>query len=264
MFVFNEIFLVRDAYAAGTSPMVSETCPCPCTTGMWILQSGAHTSISIRGQEGLPVYLCTRNGTKALFQSSCSLFLTHLLRFLMSGLRRFAGWWGHEMDTRFQMPGTFSPIRGAQGFQQSNPSILATASLLGSLQVFKDAGMMPALRKRSLMLTADLESRLQQSKYFVPSHEVAATYPPCEKLGFTIITPTDRQSRGAQLSLLILPPGSGAMRKLFAEVASYGVIGDRREPDVIRLSPMPLYNSMKDCEQAAVYFEKALESLAGV
>lgn len=165
------------------------------------------------------------------------------------------------MSTRFKMPSTFSPIRGAQGFQQSNPSILATASLLGSLQVFKQAGMMPALRSRSLILTACLEGRLQQSKYFVPSHEVAATYPPSEKLAFTIITPTDPESRGAQLSMVILPPGSGAMRKSFDMLASYGVIGDKREPDVIRLSPIPLYNSVRDCEQAAIYWEKALDSL---
>jgi kynureninase len=168
------------------------------------------------------------------------------------------------MSTRFKMPSTFCPIRGAQGFQQSNPSILAMASLLGSLQVFKQAGMMPALRSRSLVLTAHLEGRLQQSKYFIPSHKVAATYPPSETLGFTIITPTDPQSRGAQLSMVILPPGSGAMRKVFDMLASYGVIGDKREPDVIRLSPAPLYSSVEDCAKAAEYWEKALDSLANV
>ncbi|KAF8078037.1 pyridoxal phosphate-dependent transferase [Lyophyllum atratum] len=164
---------------------------------------------------------------------------------------KFAGWWGHELSTRFAMPPKFSPIVGAQGFQQSNPCIIALASLLGSLQVFKQAGMMGPIRERSLLLTGTLEKLLVKSKHFVPLSEP----------GFTIITPTDPSQRGAQLSLLFLPVGSGVMQKIFTALSDNGVIGDEREPDVIRLAAVPLYNTMHDCEQAVHYLEEAFKSI---
>jgi kynureninase len=153
------------------------------------------------------------------------------------------------------MPPKFSPIKGAQGFQQSNPSPLVVASLFGSLQVFKRAGMMGPLRKRSVELTNILETLLKQSKYFVPADEVSKN----TRRGFTIITPRETSQRGAQLSLLFLPTGSQVMRTVFAYLIEHGVIGDEREPDVIRLAPAPLYNTLKDCEQAAVILEKAFD-----
>ncbi|KAG6903205.1 hypothetical protein C0995_002748 [Termitomyces sp. Mi166 len=178
-------------------------------------------------------------------------------------LPKFAGWWGHELTTRFEMPPKFSPIVGAQGFQQSNPCILALASLLGSLQLFKEAGMMKPIRERSLLLTGTLERLLINSKYFVPPDEVRQLYPQpgSGEPGFTIITPNDASQRGAQLSLLFLPVGTGLMQKIFAELSNYGVIGDEREPDVIRLAPAPLYNTIGDCEQAVHYLEEALKGL---
>ncbi|CAA7271786.1 unnamed protein product [Cyclocybe aegerita] len=172
---------------------------------------------------------------------------------------KFAGWWGHELATRFDMPPTFSPIKGAQGFQQSNPSAITVASLLGSLRVFKAAGMMKSVRERSLLLTAALEKMLKASKYFVsPSPQREKETKP----GFTIITPSEPSQRGAQLSLLFFPLGSETMRTVFAYLSANGVIGDEREPDVIRLAPAPLYNTLKDCEHAAEILEKALESVA--
>ncbi|TFK76538.1 kynureninase [Pluteus cervinus] len=172
---------------------------------------------------------------------------------------RFAGWWGHELSTRFDMPPEFSPIIGAQGFQQSNPSVLALASLLGSLQVFKEAGMMAPLRERSIELTLLLESLLTQSKYFVPASQVKSQAN--SKVCFTIITPTNPLERGSQLSLLFLPVGSGTMKRIFDVLCQHGVIGDEREPDVIRLAPIPLYNSEKDCQDAATYLEKAIDTV---
>ena len=158
---------------------------------------------------------------------------------------------------------TFSPIDGAQGFQQSNPSVLALASLLGSLEVLKEAGMMEAVRERSLQLTSALEKLLIRSKYFVPASEVLQKYGKLECIdpGFTIITPTEPSSRGAQLSLVILPTGFGIMQKVFDNLVSYGVIGDERQPDVIRLAPVPLYNTLTDCENAAEFLEKAITAL---
>jgi kynureninase len=157
------------------------------------------------------------------------------------------------------MPPTFSPIPGAQGFQQSNPHVLAVASLLGSLQIFKEAGMLARLRPLSLKLTGHLEARLKASKHFVPVEESIHAD---KKFGFTIITPADPEARGAQLSLVFLPIGSGAMMKVFDGLKSYGVIGDERKPDVIRLAPAPLFNTKQDCDQAADALEKVLDALA--
>ncbi|KIM49215.1 hypothetical protein M413DRAFT_438380 [Hebeloma cylindrosporum] len=175
---------------------------------------------------------------------------------------KFAGWWGHELSTRFAMPPTFSPIKGAQGFQQSNPSVLSVAALLGSLRVFKGAGMMLPIRERSLELTAALEKFLKRSRYYVPPSQVV--FPPEKgpEPGFTIITPDEPSARGAQLSLLFLPIGSETMRVVFDYLSKSGVIGDEREPDVIRLAPAPLYNTLKDCKHAAEVLEQALASIA--
>ncbi|PPQ75419.1 hypothetical protein CVT24_012985 [Panaeolus cyanescens] len=170
---------------------------------------------------------------------------------------KFAGWWGHELSTRFKMPPKFSPIKGAQGFQQSNPSVLAVVSLLGSLRVFKKAGMIGPLRERSLKLTGALDQMLRQSKYFVAPEvfDKQSTKP-----GFTIITPSEPSQRGAQLSLLFT--GSDIMVKVFDYLVKNGVIGDEREPDVIRLAPAPLYNTLKDCEHAVAILEEALASVS--
>ncbi|TFK54972.1 kynureninase [Heliocybe sulcata] len=186
-------------------------------------------------------------------------------------LPKLAGWWGHNPATRFQMPPIFSPIRGAQGLQQSNPSVLATVALLGSLEVFEEAGMMEPIRQRSIELTGSLERKLRASQWFVPIEEVAEKYPLGDsratgnsekrKFGFTIITPSDPESRGAQLSLLFLPVGAGIMQKVFDGLASYGVVGDERKPDVIRLAPAPLYNTADDCERAAAIMETVLDSM---
>lgn len=156
------------------------------------------------------------------------------------------------------MPPTFSPMKGAQGFQQSNPSVLAIASLRGSLKVFKSVGMMHPIRQRSVELTGAFETRLKASKFFVPRQggEKNRTSP-----GFTIITPSEPSQRGAQLSLLFLPVGSETMQKVFKYLSEHGVIGDERMPDVIRLSPAPLYNTLQDCERAVEVLEKAFQSL---
>jgi len=173
------------------------------------------------------------------------------------------GWWGNELETRFKMLPQFSPIVGAQGFQQSNPSVLALASLLGALRVFKEVGMMGRVRERSVQLTNVLEAGLQRSKYFVPLNEVRQLYPQpgSGERGFTIITPSNASERGAQLSLLFLPAGSGVSSKVFAGLSAHGVIGDERNPDVIRLAPAPLYNTVKDCEEAAQLVDELLKSL---
>ena len=167
------------------------------------------------------------------------------------------------------MPSKFSAIPGAQGYQQSNPSVLATVSLLGSLQVFKEVGMMEPLRKRSVLLTGYLESLVVRSAFYVTADLVAEKYPPGDEEtrartrqpSFTIITPHDPESRGAQLSLLFLPAGTSIMQEIFDYLLSKGVVGDERKPDVIRLAPAPLYNTKIDCERAALALEEGFQLL---
>ncbi|OSX65052.1 hypothetical protein POSPLADRAFT_1073326 [Postia placenta MAD-698-R-SB12] len=169
---------------------------------------------------------------------------------------RAAGWWGHDAQTRFAMPATFARIRGAQGFQQSNPSVLATAALLGSLGVFRAAGGMGPLRARSVRLTGYLEALLRASRFFV---DVQASEGGRTRVGVTIITPADAAERGAQLSLLFLPVGRGVMPRVLQGLGERGVVGDSRRPDVIRLAPCPLYNSWEDVERAVSVLNEVLE-----
>ena len=141
---------------------------------------------------------------------------------------RFAGWWGHDQRTRFQMGPAFAPTPGADGWQLSNPPILALAPLRASLELFAQAGM-GALRARSLRLTGYLEALIR------------------ERLADTlqIVTPRDPEHRGAQLSLRVAG-GRARGRALFDALSRAGIIGDWREPDVIRISPAPLYNTHAD------------------
>jgi kynureninase len=137
---------------------------------------------------------------------------------------RFAGWWGHDQATRFRMGPEFVPTPGADGWQLSNPPILALAPLRVSLEVFSEATM-PALRAKSEQLTGFLES-------LVRTH-LADT--------LEILTPADPAQRGCQLSLRVAG-GRERGRALFEFLATRGIVGDWREPDVIRISPTPLYN----------------------
>jgi len=193
--------------------------------------------------------------------TSFSLYFSFLsLRFCC----RLAGWWGHDPITRFSMPSTFLATPGAQGYQQSNPSALAIAALLGSLQVFSDVpGGMEALRRRSIVLTGFLEWRLKLSSFFISHGELRRCDSSPARVGFTIITPSTPEDRGAQLSLLFYPLG-GVADLAFAGLRKREVIGDERRPDVIRLTPAPLYNSYMDCLRAANAVEETLAEVSEV
>jgi len=140
-------------------------------------------------------------------------------------LVRLAGWWGHDKASRFQMPHDLQPLPGAEGWQISNLPILAAAPLLASLPLFDAAGM-PALRAKSVRLTGYLESLLRA--------QLADS--------LTILTPTDPEARGCQLSLRLRRTPAEA-HKVFDALAAAGITGDWREPDVIRVAPVPLYNT---------------------
>ncbi|MGQ0799860.1 MAG: kynureninase [Pseudomarimonas sp.] len=143
-------------------------------------------------------------------------------------LPRLAGWWGHDPATRFQMGPQFVPSAGADGWQLSNPPVLALAPLIASLSLYQRAGM-SALRTKSVLLTGYLQSLIQAQLDSV----------------LEIVTPLDPTQRGCQLSLRVRG-GRAQGRALFDYLASNGVLGDWREPDVIRIAPTPLYNRHTD------------------
>ena len=151
---------------------------------------------------------------------------------------RFAGWWGHDQATRFKMEPEFVPTPGADGWQLSNPPILALAPLRVSLEIFQRAGI-GKLREKSERLTGYLERLIR------------------ERLGDTlhIVTPAQSERRGCQLSLRVIG-GRERGRALFEHLSTRGIVGDWREPDVIRISPTPLYNRFTD----VLHFVQAVEA----
>lgn len=157
-------------------------------------------------------------------------------------LPRFAGWWGQDKRLRFAMGPQFKAIAGAEGWQVSNPPVLAAAPLLASLQQFERAGM-PRLRAKSIGLTGYLQ-RLIES---LAADDVE------------ILTPGESAARGCQLSLRLRRSAQSA-KLIFDSLTSAGVIGDWREPDVLRLAPVPLYNSYSDVFQAAAALALALRT----
>jgi kynureninase len=152
-------------------------------------------------------------------------------RHAQANLPRFNGWWGHQQATRFKMTAQFKATAGAEGWQLSNPPIFAMAPLRASLEIFHDAGL-DQLREKSLRLTAYLETLIEQQLSSVVRS----------------VTPKQPQQRGCQLSLQVLA-GREQGRYLFEHLMAHHIIGDWREPDVIRLSPTPLYNRFSDCYQ---------------
>jgi kynureninase len=156
---------------------------------------------------------------------------------------RFAGWWGHEKQTRFLMAPEFVPTPGAEGWQLSNPPVLAMAPLIASLALFDRAGGVAALRAKSEKLTALLEELIESRLLDT----------------LQIITPAEPERRGCQLSLRVAG-GRERGRALFDYLVSVGITGDWREPDVIRISPIPLYNRYMDVYR----FVEEVEAWAGV
>ncbi|MGI4834926.1 MAG: kynureninase [Janthinobacterium lividum] len=153
-------------------------------------------------------------------------------------LVRLAGWWGHDQAHRFQMKKGFQPMSGAAGWQLSNGQILTLAVYRASVALFDQAGGMRALRAKSEQLTGYLEFLIKQLNM------------PTSKL--EIITPADPAQRGCQLSLLVHERG----RALFDYLAAQGVVADWREPNVIRLAPVPLYNSFEDVYRAGTALQE--------
>jgi len=144
-------------------------------------------------------------------------------------LPRFGGWWGHDKATRFEMKNGFQPMEGAQGWQLSNVPILGMSAMKASLDIFAEVGM-TALREKSEKLTGYLEYTVDRLADEFPDADIR------------LITPRDPAQRGSQISIDI----AGRERLLFDDMIAAGVIADFREPCIIRIAPMPLYNSFED------------------
>ena len=144
-------------------------------------------------------------------------------------LKRFAGWYGHNKERRFKMEPDFDPVQGADGWQISNLPILSLAPYLASVEMFAEVGMDKLIAKRNL-ITSYLEFILLEIDKEL------------EGADFEILTPSNQEERGCQLSVYL----HGQGRELFERLMKNGVITDWREPNVIRLAPAPFYCSFED------------------
>jgi kynureninase len=140
-------------------------------------------------------------------------------------LKRFAGWWNHNKETRFNMRQPFDVMAGAEGWQLSNPPILSMAAIKASLDMFNEVGM-DAIRKKSIKLTGYFEYLINK----------------LDNNNIKIITPKNPEERGCQLSIQV----KDADKSLHQRLTEVHIITDWREPDVIRCAPVPLYNTFED------------------
>jgi len=154
---------------------------------------------------------------------------------------RLSGWYGGDQVGRFNMDNKFRPSPGASGYQVSNPSAIDLASLCGALSVFTQASMAD-IRKKAINITAYLEHLLYEGTT-------------AETRSFRIITPSDVSARGTQLSVLLKP---GRLETLSDMLDDGGIVVDKRKPDVIRVAPVPLYNTYEDVWNFVQIFKAAL------
>jgi kynureninase len=157
-----------------------------------------------------------------------------------ANIPRFEGWWGHEKETRFKMPDTFVPMPTAEAWQLSNAPVFAMAPHRAALDIFDETSYAQR-RMKTMKLSGYLEFVLD---------EIARK----NNANFEIITPRDWAQRGSQLSVFL----HGHGRQLFDKLMAAGVIADWREPNVIRMAPVPLYNSLEDIYRFGQKLEEAL------
>ena len=151
---------------------------------------------------------------------------------------RLAGWWGHDESTRFMMGPDFEPARGAEGWQISGAPIFNLAALAGSLSIYRKADI-DSLQDADLDLAARLADAIQAE---------------CADR-IQIVTPLEKHRRGCQLSLR-LRAGRHHGRMLFEQLSAAGIVGDWREPDIIRVAPTPLYNNADEVDRAAALLDQ--------
>jgi kynureninase len=155
---------------------------------------------------------------------------------------RFAGWWGNDPETRFTMPHDFVPVKSADSWQLSNAPVLPMASLRASLEIFAAAGIEKLVAKRK---------KLNDYLRYVIKDAVAFAQ---QQQHVTIITPENENERGAQVSMICKRNG----KKIFNFLTENGIIADWREPEVLRMAAVPLYNSFEDVFRFGECFKQAL------
>jgi kynureninase len=156
-------------------------------------------------------------------------------------LPRLAGWWGYDKETRFNMESGFKPIPTAEGWQLSNAPILSMAAHKASLDIFEEAGMGNVVAK----------SKALSSYLLFILNEINTQH--SEQL-LKVITPLNDAERGCQVSILMLQRG----KEVFGALKHNGVLADWREPNVIRVAPVPLYNSFEDVYHFGQVISKVL------
>ncbi len=154
----------------------------------------------------------------------------HEKHFGDTSLNRFAGWWGYQEEQRFKMEKGFVPELGADGWQVSCTQVMPMALYHASLQLFEKAGFINPLRDKSKTLTAYLFYIINEVNKQIGEEQ------------YKVITPANEKDRGAQVSIIAKADG----KKVFDQLVAHNVLGDWREPNVIRLSPVPMYNSFED------------------
>lgn len=154
-------------------------------------------------------------------------------------IQRFGGWWGHDKSSRFKMEKGFIPIESAEGWQQSTPPILLYASLAASLEIYNQAGFENCLVKASLM-----GSYLHQELKSLGSQ-------------IQILTPSNDNEHGCQVSMLMKEKG----RDVFKALTDKGIFADWREPNVIRVAPVPLYNTFEEIHEFVSVMKQTLQSI---
>lgn len=145
------------------------------------------------------------------------------------GLQRFGGWWGFDKETRFKMQKRFQPVLSAEGWQLSTPSMLLFACHKAALEIFEEAGIEKIVQKGQLLssyLMFLLKEMNDHSKNKI----------------IEILTPQNESEKGCQVSMMMLQDG----RKIFESLLQQGVFADWREPNVIRIAPVPLYNRFEE------------------
>jgi len=155
---------------------------------------------------------------------------------------RFEGWWGTDARTRFMMNRTFAPFHTAEAWQLSNAPVLSMAAHRAALELFNEAGM-DALTQKSRKLTGYLEFLVNRINESTGERQIR------------ILTPDDPAQRGCQLSLEI----EGRGKEVFSSISARGIVADWREPNVIRVAPVPLYNSFQDVFEFARSLKEALQ-----
>ena len=169
----------------------------------------------------------------------------HEKHFLDKELNRFAGWWGYKETDRFLMEKGFQPEKGADGWQVSCTQVFPLTMYYAALQQFEEAGFMAPLRSKSKKLTGYLQ-------FIVAEINIKLGYEQ-----FEIITPLVEEDRGAQLSIV----AKEKPKEIFNGLVARNVLGDWREPNVIRFSPVPMYNSFEDVYIAGAVLMEVTQQL---